>query len=83
MDWPGLIKAGLFRLRLTPAQFWTLTPAELQVMLGISKAVMPLDRDRLHSLIETFPDVLEDTHDGWHRQDRRFGDGSGRAGRGA
>jgi len=34
LDWPGLMRAGLHGLRLTPAQFWALTPVELMIMLG-------------------------------------------------
>ena len=33
-DWPGLMRAGLIGLRLKPAEFWALTPAELRLMLG-------------------------------------------------
>ena len=29
MDWPGLLRVGLLRLRLKPCEFWALTPAEL------------------------------------------------------
>ncbi|MFO8127672.1 phage tail assembly chaperone, partial [Yoonia sp.] len=34
MDWAGLMRAGLHQLRLPPREFWALTPAELQIMLG-------------------------------------------------
>ncbi|MDH4538959.1 phage tail assembly chaperone [Sulfitobacter faviae] len=33
-DWPALLRVGLSRLGLLPDQFWALTPAELQLMLG-------------------------------------------------
>ncbi|WP_340423243.1 phage tail assembly chaperone [Yoonia sp. GPGPB17] len=42
MDWAGLMRAGLHQLRLNPAVFWALTPAELQIMLGASGAGAPM-----------------------------------------
>lgn len=56
LDWPGLMRAGLFGLRLTPREFWALTPAELQMMLGVSAANAPMGRDRLDALLRAFPD---------------------------
>ena len=50
MDWPNLLRAGLHGLRLRPAEFWALTPAELQVMLGLDAKLMPMARDRLAEL---------------------------------
>ena len=35
IDWPGLIRAGLVDLRLSPEAFWRLTPVELRIMLGV------------------------------------------------
>lgn len=63
-DWPGLMQAGLHGLRLTPAQFWALTPYELQVMLGANAANAPMGRDRLDELLRSFPDLSEDMNDG-------------------
>lgn len=65
MDWPGLLRAGLFTLRLTPKQFWRLTPIELRMMLGAETAIPPLTRARLEELARAFPDVkgLENGHD--------------------
>ena len=34
LDWPALMRAGMLGLRLTPREFWQLTPAELRLMLG-------------------------------------------------
>ncbi|MBE1284722.1 MAG: phage tail assembly chaperone [Rhodobacteraceae bacterium] len=55
-DWPDLMRAGLVLLRLTPEQFWRLTPAELRLMLGQGAAQAPLGRDRLQALLKAFPD---------------------------
>ncbi|WP_296424105.1 rcc01693 family protein [Yoonia sp.] len=60
LDWPGLMRAGLHGLRLTPREFWALTPAELQVMLGLTKANAPMGRDRLDELQRSFPDKPKD-----------------------
>lgn len=64
MDWPGLIKAGLHHLRLQPAQFWALTPAELQIMLGASGASAPMGRLQLDALLRDFPDDEKDNDNG-------------------
>lgn len=56
MDWVNLMRAGLHVLRLRPADFWALTPAELQVMLGLDERLMPMARDRLAELERAYPD---------------------------
>lgn len=58
-DWPALMRAGMGGLRLTPDQFWALTPAELALMLGVEGASKPLRRDALTALMEAFPDRSE------------------------
>lgn len=65
LDWPALMKAGMGGLRLTPDQFWRLTPAELAIMLGLADAPVPLDRARLDALRAKYPDP-ERTNDGRH-----------------
>lgn len=55
-DWPGLMQAGLRGLGLKPAEFWSLTPAELRVMLGEAKGSAPLVRDQLDALMQAYPD---------------------------
>ncbi|MBC2835848.1 rcc01693 family protein [Paragemmobacter straminiformis] len=55
-DWPALMRAGLEGLRLRPAEFWALTPAELRMMLGAEQAVPPLTRARLEELAAAYPD---------------------------
>ncbi|KQI72703.1 hypothetical protein AN191_06755 [Loktanella sp. 5RATIMAR09] len=64
MDWPGLMQAGLHYLRLQPAQFWALTPAELQIMLGADAAKAPLGRLQLDALLRDFPDDVKDERNG-------------------
>ncbi|HEV8036171.1 rcc01693 family protein [Yoonia sp.] len=64
MDWPGLMQAGLHHLRLQPAQFWALTPAELQIMLGADAAKAPLGRLQLDALLRDFPDDVKDERNG-------------------
>lgn len=58
MDWPALLTAGLQGLRLTPAQFWNLTPAELWLMLGQPGGQVPMGRAGLEALEQAFPDHL-------------------------
>ena len=56
MDWAGLMRRGLCELKLTPAQFWALTPVELLVMLGLEGVEAPFTRARLAELAAAFPD---------------------------
>lgn len=58
-DWPVLMQAGLRGLGLKPAEFWALTPAELQLMLGIGAGAMPLRRAGLDALLQQYPDHEE------------------------
>ena len=60
MDWRSLMHAGLHQLRLSPRDFWALTPAELQVMLGVQGGATPLGRSQLDALLRDFPDVTPD-----------------------
>jgi len=64
MDWAGLMQTGLHQLRLTPRDFWALTPAELQIMLGASGALVPMGRTQLDALLRDFPDDVKDEKDG-------------------
>ncbi|OZB20259.1 MAG: hypothetical protein B7X55_00935 [Rhodobacterales bacterium 34-62-10] len=58
LDWPGLMRAGLRGLRLSPQQFWALTPAELALMLGQGTAQASMGRSGLTRLMQAFPDPL-------------------------
>ena len=57
IDWPGLMRAGLMDLRLTPEVFWRLTPMELKIMLGADRASPALTRSRLEELAAAYPDA--------------------------
>ncbi len=56
LDWPGLMRAGLSGLKLTPEVFWRLTPAELALMLGEPQAIRPMGRSVLDELRKRWPD---------------------------
>ena len=56
LDWPALMRAGLCRLGLRPAEFWALTPAELGLMLGGEAGSAPLGRRGLEDLMTSYPD---------------------------
>ena len=55
-DWPAPLGAGLVTLRLRPAEFWSLTPAELSLMLGLDQRPRPMTRDRFLALSQSHPD---------------------------
>ncbi len=62
LDWSGLMRVGMGPrgqggLGLLPQQFWSLSPAELALMLGVSAASGSMTRDRLAALAARFPDV--------------------------
>lgn len=63
LDWPGLMQAGLRGLRLTPTEFWALTPAELALMLGQGPAQGALGRSGLDRLMQAYPDPLKEQND--------------------
>ncbi len=63
-DWPGLMQAGLKGLRLTPDQFWRLTPLELRIMLGAEVTAPAITRARLDELCRAFPDVKQEAGNG-------------------
>ena len=56
LDWPGLMRAGLFGAGLRPHEFWALTPVELMVLLGRDGGSAILTRARLEELSREFPD---------------------------
>lgn len=55
-QWPQLMRAGMGHLRLTPEQFWAMTPAELMLMLGHGGGAAPMGRARLADLLRAYPD---------------------------
>ncbi|MBK5928519.1 phage tail assembly chaperone [Rhodobaculum claviforme] len=58
-DWPGLMRLGIGRLGLRPAEFWALTPVELLMMLGPAPTPGPLDAAGLAALAARFPDTVK------------------------
>jgi uncharacterized phage protein (TIGR02216 family) len=62
-DWPALMRAGMRGLGLKPADFWALTPAELQLLLGPEAAAAPLARARLDELLSAYPDEVGGNRD--------------------
>ena len=56
LEWPALMRAGLVGLQLQPDEFWSLTPAELLLMLGPSAHARPLLSDGLDALMAAWPD---------------------------
>ncbi|MEP6067005.1 MAG: rcc01693 family protein [Paracoccaceae bacterium] len=56
LDWPALMRAGLQGLRLDPATFWALTPAELRLMLGEHADQRPMLKAGLGALMDAWPD---------------------------
>lgn len=57
LDWAGLLRAGLLGLRLRPAEFWALTPAELALLLGVQGRPAAMGRARLRALMQAHPDA--------------------------
>ncbi len=75
IDWAGLMRVGLHDLRLTPEQFWRLTPIELKIMLGAEGTSPALTRSRLEELAAAYPDTgkagADDGYRGSDRPDHR------------
>ena len=57
-DWAALVRLGLGQLRLTPDQFWQLTPTELALMAGLDGS-KTLSRTGLGELMAKYPDTKE------------------------
>ena len=55
-DWPALMRAGMRGLGLKPQEFWALTPAELQFLLGPEAAQAPMGRATFDALLAAYPD---------------------------
>lgn len=58
LDWVAMRRAGLCELRLTPAEFWALTPAEFLLLLGVTDRSSPMGRAGLEELCDKFPDTM-------------------------
>jgi uncharacterized phage protein (TIGR02216 family) len=48
---------GLGLLRLSPKDFWTMTPREFAVAAGLSRRAHPPTREELLRLMREFPDL--------------------------
>ena len=61
--WNAAMQFGFGVLRLSPQQFWQMTPRELaQAVIAVrGPAVTPIDRATLDALMQRFPD--EAPHD--------------------
>jgi uncharacterized phage protein (TIGR02216 family) len=59
-DWPALMRAGMHGLGLAPDVFWSLTPAELQLMLGSKAVTAPMLSEGLAALMAAYPDKIKD-----------------------
>ena len=63
VNWPVLMQAGMRGLGLRPAEFWALTPAELELLLGQGGGAAPLGRGGLDALMRAYPDTKEGADD--------------------
>jgi uncharacterized phage protein (TIGR02216 family) len=54
--WASAIRFGLGRLRLSPRTFWALSLPEFVALIGSEGAPAHATRQRLHALMELFPD---------------------------
>jgi uncharacterized phage protein (TIGR02216 family) len=52
--WARLMHLGLGQLKLSPEQFWRMTPRELSAALSAGTEALP--RAALNGLMETYPD---------------------------
>ncbi len=65
IDYAGLLRAALLPpalggLGLLPAQFWALSPIEVQMMLGRGGGGAAMTQARLRELVGKFPDKVKD-----------------------
>jgi uncharacterized phage protein (TIGR02216 family) len=56
--WKQAIGFALGVLRISPEQFWRMTPRELALAIeAVSGRAEPLDRASLHELMKRYPDA--------------------------
>jgi len=56
-----MMRAGMLDLRLSPHEFWQLTPAELRLMLGQDAGQSAMGRAGLDALMQAYPDKTGDS----------------------
>lgn len=56
VDWTGLMRLGIGRLRLTPETFWAMSPREFAAALEGAGVAAPVGRAQLGQLMARFPD---------------------------
>lgn len=56
-DWSALLRFGLSHLRLSPSEFWQLTPKELSLMARPRSPQAQLGQRELQTLLEQYPDA--------------------------
>jgi len=56
LDWPAMMRVGMGELKLRPAAFWALSPAELMVLVNPPEVQRPMGRSGFEALISAFPD---------------------------
>ncbi len=56
--WPQLMQFAFGHLRLSPDQFWSMTPIELEcaIRFHVGSSQLPLERARLEDLVAQYPD---------------------------
>ncbi len=56
VDWNGLMRLGIGRLRLAPETFWAMSPREFAAALDGAGVAAPVGRAQLGQLMAKFPD---------------------------
>ena len=56
-----MMRAGMLGMRLSPHDFWLLTPAELRLILGHDAGQSAMGRAGLDALMQAYPDKTGDS----------------------
>ena len=61
MDWTGMMRFALGVLRMTPRDFWSMTPREFLAASEpyLGDAAAPMGREELSALRARFPDIRD------------------------
>lgn len=60
VDWAGLMRLGIGRLRLAPETFWSMSPREFAAALEGAGVAAPVGQAHLGKLMARFPDAKKD-----------------------